>query len=107
MTRDQIITEIYQNNIVSNIAQHYNSVLLSYKSDFISYMYEVLCNIPEKKLIQLYNDNQLLYYIIYIIKAQAYNKNSDFWKTHKGKIIIDGSIDDENYHKYKSTYEEQ
>ena len=98
MTRDQIITEVYNSDMIKNISNVYRSILGNYRKDFISYMYELLCNIPEEKLIQLYNDQQLNYYLYYIGKAQSNNKNSDFWKIHKGRINIDGSIDDYDYY---------
>lgn len=98
MTRDQIIIEVYNNGMIKNISNVYKSILGSYRNDFISHMYEILCNIPEEKLIQLYNDQQLNYYLYYIGKAQSNNKNSDFWKLYKERLNIDGSMDDSNYY---------
>lgn len=106
MSKNDIITELYNDNLFEKMATVYINKIGPYKEDWIQYMYLIACEIPEEKLIDLYSKKELNYYLFYIGKAQAFNDNSDFWKEHKGKLKIGFSIDDENY-KEKGDYYEQ
>lgn len=97
MTKNDIITEIYNSNLFEKMASTYNSKLGYYKEDWIQHMYLVACEIPEEKLIDMYNKGELNYYLFYIGKASCFNPNSDFNKTHIGRLDIAFSLDDENY----------
>lgn len=97
MNREQIITEIYNSNLFEKMASRYSTKLGGLKEDWIQHLYLTLCEIPEDKLVELYNKKELNYYLYYIGKAACFNDNSDFNKLHKGRLDIVYSIDDENY----------
>lgn len=97
MTRNDILTELFNDNLFEKMATVYNTKLGQYKEDFIQFMYLTTCEIPEEKLIDLHNKGELNYYLFYVGKAQAFNNNSDFWREHKGRLNIEYSLDDENY----------
>lgn len=101
MNREQIITELYNSNLFEKMASTYSSKLGDAKEDWIQNMYLIACEIPEDRLIELYEKKELNYYLFYIGKAQAYNDKSEFWKETKGRIDIAYSMDDPNYQELK------
>lgn len=97
MTREQTITNIYKSHIIEKIANKNISKLRQYKDDFIQFMYELICMLPEEKLCCMSTHNEIDYYLIYVCRAQIYNEKSDFWRAHKERIDISYSLDDPNY----------
>lgn len=97
MTKNDIITELYNDNLFEKMATVYNTKLGQHKEDWIQHMYLLTCEIPEEKLTDLYNKKELNYYLYYIGKAQAFNDHSEFWRDHKGRLNIEYSLDDINY----------
>lgn len=97
MNKNEIITEIYNNNLIEKLSNTFTSKIGLYKEDFTQHLYLILCEIPEEKLIGLYERKELDYYLYYISKAQAFNDKSEFWKEHKGRLDIEFSLDDINY----------
>lgn len=88
MTKNEIITEIYNSNIVVKLAKKYGSYIKDYNiDDFCQEIYLILAEMPDDKLINLYNTKQLDFYIISIIRNQATNDISTFNKTYNPKNI--------------------
>ena len=58
MTREDILTEVYNSDIIQKIANKYKSWLGNNIDDFVSHCLVIACEIPEKKLKKLYNDGQ-------------------------------------------------
>lgn len=69
--RDKILQEIYTSQIIEKVSSRYWSYIKGNREDFIQYIYLILCELPEKKLVHLYQNNQINFYIISIIKNQA------------------------------------
>lgn len=77
--KNQIIEEVYKSGLVEKIANSlFNIVGTTFKDDFIQEMYINILTMPEDRLQRLYEDKQLNYYIVKIIKNQAFNKKSVF-----------------------------
>ena len=86
MTKNQIIQQVYDSHIVVKVAKRYLSYIQSVNlDDFCQHIYLILCELPESKLQELYEKEQLPYYIFYICKAQATNFAGKFHKIHDCK----------------------
>lgn len=85
MTKNQIIEEVYHSNIVLKVAKRYSSYIQGNLDDFCQHIYLTLCELQESKLQELYEKEQLPYYIFYICKAQATNFAGKFHKIHDCK----------------------
>lgn len=86
MTKNQIIQQVYDSHIVIKVAKRYLSYIQSGNlDDFCQHIYLTLCELPENKLQELYEKEQLPYYIFYICKAQATNFSGKFHKIHDCK----------------------
>lgn len=86
MTKNQIIQQVYDSHIVIKVAKRYLSYIQSGNlDDFCQHIYLILCELPESKLQELYEKEQLPYYIFYICKAQATNFAGKFHKIHDCK----------------------
>lgn len=95
--RDKILKDIYNSQIINKLASKHISKLNDYRDDFIQEMYLLLCEMPEDKLISLYENKELDYYIIYVAKAFAFNDNGDFWEKMKGRIKFEYTLDNDDY----------
>lgn len=94
MTRNEILDYLIKLQVVEKTSSRYNSILGDYKDDFIQYIYLQILELPDEKLIALFEKNELIYYILAICKNNALGKYSNFMKTHKQKNTV--SIEDED-----------
>lgn len=78
MSRDSILEEVYKSQILNKMANKYISRLGGNVDDYISHCLLILCEMDEAKLVKLYNDNQLYFYIVRICVNQAVNSSSTF-----------------------------
>ena len=85
MTKNQIIQQVYDSHLVVKVAKRYSSYIQGNLDDFCQHIYLTLCELPESKLQELYDKEQLPYYIYYICKAQATNFAGKFHKIHDCK----------------------
>ena len=86
MTKNQIIQQVYDSHIVVKVAKRYITYITQGNlDDFCQHIYLILCELPESKLQELYEKEQLPYYIFYICKAQATNFAGKFHKIHDCK----------------------
>lgn len=86
-TRDDIIQGIIDEQIIekcSTVFANYISPELKY--DYIQDMYLAILEIPDDKLLQLYNDGTLNFYILSICKYQATMNNSKFHTRYTNKL---------------------
>ena len=86
MDRDSILIEIYNKHIIERVCSAYWSKIGDLKEDCIQYIWLLICELPEKKLIDLYSKNQLDYYIYSIGRNQIWNDKSSFYQLYKGKL---------------------
>lgn len=97
MTKNQIIEEVYNSHIIIKFAKRFISFISGNLDDFCQSIYLILCELPDSKLQYLYDNQQLVYYIYYIVKAQATNPSSKFHTSHD---FIKNSIPIEDYRRY-------
>lgn len=91
MTREEILIEVFNSQILNKMANKYKARLGSDADEFVSHCISIVCEMPEEKLLRLYKDGQLYFYIVSIAKNQAWNDNSVFNKNviERGIIKID------------------
>ena len=77
-TREYILTEVYNSNILNKMANKYASKLKGDIDDFVSHCLLIICEIPEDKLVRLYEQGQLYFYIVKITNNQCWNSGSTF-----------------------------
>ena len=79
-THNQIIEEIYNEKIIERCLAKYSKRMNGFIEDVVQDIYMMIIEMPEDKLLKLYNDNELTYYILTICRNQCVNKYS---KTNK------------------------
>lgn len=89
MTRNDILTEVYNSQIINKMASKY---LPRFKNnddldDYIGECLKILCELPEDKLINLYNDGELYFYAVAVAKNQLFNAKSNYHKLMQHNII--------------------
>lgn len=90
--RNKIVEEIYNSNLLSTLFKN-----MSVKgNDFEDLQQEILLILleyDEEKIIEMYNNNQLKWFIIRLIKNQYFSCNSPYYKKYKKYYnLIDGNI---------------
>lgn len=88
---NKIITEVYEKEIVKEIISNMKVNLMD-ADDLEQEIYMILLEYNKNKIIELYNNKQLRYFIIGIIQRQYNSKTSPFYKKYKKYY----SIVDEN-----------
>lgn len=96
MTKNDIVEYLYRTKVVEKLSKKYTTYITTNKhnqvsatgslEDFVQHIYLCILSIPESKLIELYKSSQLVYYVYYIIKAQATNRNSKYHTIHNSKM---------------------
>lgn len=86
MTKNDIIIDLNKRKVVERIASSFWSYLQDSKDDFIQHIYLVLLELPEEKLIGMYERKELEYYTYYVARAQATGSKSDFWSEQTGRL---------------------
>ena len=85
-THNQIIEEIYNEKIIERCLAKYSKRMNGYIEDVVQDIYMMILEMPEDKLLKLYNDNELTYYILTICKNQCVNKYSKSNKKYQTSI---------------------
>ena len=87
--------------LIEKLASRFSSQLGTNKQDYIQEMYLILCEIPEKRLIDIFEKGELIYYIISICRNQAIYKKSKFNLTFNPLIqqieLTDNESQEESY----------
>lgn len=103
--RENILTHIFKSGLVESLTKELlieGYIGYDNSEDFLGEMYRILCEINSNKLVKLYMENQLQFYIISIVRNQARNKKSDFNRKYNKitlvPIIIDKDETEEEYH---------
>ncbi len=94
-TYDNIIEYIISMKLVEKLSSKYLHYLKGDRDDFIQEMYIIILTIPQEKIITLFNNNDLVRYIIQIVKNQLFNKHSKF-SVKYDRFIKKISIPEEN-----------
>lgn len=86
-----IIKEIYEENIVKDIITNMR-VKSNDVDDLEQEIYMILLEYNQDRIIELYEKNQLKYFIVGIISRQYNSKTSPFYKKYKKYYtLIDGN----------------
>lgn len=93
----KIIDEIERENIVRDICMNIN-VSPNDIDDLVQEVYVILLEYKPEKIIELWENKQLKFFIVGIIKRQYHSKTSPFYKKYKKYYtIVDGNyVNNEN-----------
>lgn len=93
----KILDEIERENIVRDICMNIN-VSPNDIDDLVQEVYVILLEYKPEKIIELWQNKQLKFFIVGIIKRQYHSKTSPFYKKYKKYYtIVDGNyVNNEN-----------
>ena len=93
----KILDEIERENIVRDICMNIN-VSPNDIDDLVQEVYVILLEYKPEKIIELWENKQLKFFIVGIIKRQYHSKTSPFYKKYKKYYtIVDGNyVNNEN-----------
>lgn len=81
MGRNEILIEFWELNEVNNAISKMKPVEL--QEDLKSEVFLILCELPEEKLIALYDRKELKFYMVRIMLNLVQNKNNQFYKKYR------------------------
>lgn len=92
-----IVGRIAEEKRVEKIVDNINNIVRN-KEDLIQEIYMVLLEYDEEKLRTLYDNNQLNFFLVRIIKNQYFSKTSPFHRKYRKyyDIINDGDVFENN-----------
>lgn len=79
---NSIIKELYEKNIVKDIIKNMRVNLLD-ADDLEQEIYMILLEYDRNKIVELYTNKQLKYFIVGVIQRQYNSKTSPFYKKYK------------------------
>lgn len=93
----KILDEIERENVVRDICMNIN-VSPNDIDDLVQEVYVILLEYKPEKIIELWQNKQLKFFIVGIIKRQYHSKTSPFYKKYKKYYtIVDGNyVNNEN-----------
>lgn len=99
---DKIIHYLFTSDLVPKIAHKYKHYLKGDCEDFKQEMYMVILELPHQKVIDLFESNDLIRYVMQILKNQIFNPKSTFSKKYerfidKRELVSEKDNDDEDY----------
>ena len=83
---DEIVRYIQSMQVIEKLSSKYLHYLKSDRDDFVQEMYLIILTIPKEKLTALFERNELVRYIIQIVKNQLFNPKSNFSKKFERNI---------------------
>ena len=83
---DEIIRYVQSMQVIEKLSSKYLHYLKSDRDDFVQEMYLIILTIPKEKLTALFERNELVRYIIQIVKNQLFNPKSNFSKKFERNI---------------------
>lgn len=90
--RNKIVEEIFNSNLLSTLFKNM-SVKGNDFEDLKQEILLILLEYDEQKIIEMYNNKQLKWFIIKLIKNQYFSVNSPYYKKYKKYYnLIDGNI---------------
>ena len=91
----RILTELEQKNVVMDICKNMN-VSTNDMDDFVQEIYMILIEYNKDKIIEMYKNRQLNYFLVGIIKRQYNSTTSPYYKKYKKYYSI---VDENNVNK--------
>lgn len=86
-TKDEIIQELINKKFIEKLCTTFSGQLGGNKDDFYGEMWMIiLTEISEEKLVKLYHDKTLYFYLLSIARNQVVNDKSTFNRMYNRKI---------------------
>lgn len=80
MTREEIIEEIANARYVEQLAKNICHSSAPEIDDLAQIVYEILLTYDEQKIVELYDNNQLGFFIVRVIKNQYFSNTSPYYQ---------------------------
>ena len=95
MTKNEIIESVAKSRLVEQTIEGLTHQELDYDlADLAQMIYEALLNQPEERVQDLWNNNEMTYFIIGIVRNQAFSNTHRFYYTIKRfKVITDDIVE--------------
>ena len=96
-----IVDKLARNRVVEDMIKNMN--INDYPDDLAQEIYLILLEYDKEKIEEMYNKNQINFFISRIITNQAFSKNSPFylnykkWDFNKEDLDFDNDADTEGY----------
>ena len=96
-----IVEKLARNRVVEDMIKNMN--INDYPDDLAQEIYLILLEYDKEKIEEMYNKNQINFFISRIITNQAFSKNSPFylnykkWDLNKEDLDFDNDADTEGY----------
>lgn len=96
-----IVDKLARNRVVEDMIKNMN--INDYPDDLAQEIYLILLEYDKDKIEEMYNKNQINFFISRIITNQAFSKNSPFylnykkWDFNKEELDFDNDADTEGY----------
>lgn len=96
-----IVDKLARNRVVEDMIKNMN--INDYPDDLAQEIYLILLEYDKDKIEEMYNKNQINFFISRIITNQAFSKNSPFylnykkWDLNKEELDFDNDADTEGY----------
>lgn len=96
-----IVDKLARNRVVEDMIKNMN--INEYPDDLAQEIYLILLEYDKEKIEDIYNKNQINFFISRIITNQAFSKNSPFylnykkWDFNKEELDFDNDADTEGY----------
>lgn len=88
LKKDEVIKYLINKKLVERLGAHYQSYLEDLKEDFQQELWLIILELPEDKLIRLYENKQLDFYLLSIARNQITNSNSKFNRKYRDRMEI-------------------
>lgn len=98
---NRIMTEVYETEMVKDIIKNMNVKLLD-ADDLEQEIYMILLEYNRDKIIEMYQNKQLKFFIVGVVQRQYNSKTSPFYKKYKKYY----SVIDENTINTNEVYDE-
>ena len=101
MDVSNIVDKLARNRVVEDMIKNMN--INDYPDDLAQEIYLILLEYDKEKIEDIYNKNQINFFISRIITNQAFSKNSPFylnykkWDFNKEELDFDNDADTEGY----------
>jgi hypothetical protein len=101
MTKNEIITELYQSKEVEELILKIQPSDL--RDDLRQYVFQILCESKDKMIITLHKEKKLRFYLVKLITNSVFAVRSGFYQIHKKPKevhcdVFEDVVDEDNNH---------
>lgn len=87
ISRDDVIKYLIDKELIDKLSTTFQSQLGDNKADWVQEMWLIILELPEDKLVRLYENKEIDWYIISIARNQVTNDKSKFNRLYNDKRI--------------------